>query len=258
MDIVRAVTGDFAVLDSRGFSRRDWNQIRRESLGINVVGMPGDARGLDYLEPVFGWLRYLRVNSSTCDDLRLISEMLNLRTLAVGGLVKHGLPVSDLPPLEAFGGPFRQFPGIETLTSLTALDVTWRSDREPTITAPLRQLYLTEKAPSSSAPALRTPTALKLLSIYSARDLDLSEFDRFDTLEELNLSHCRRLSGVESLLSLRGLRSLIFENCPEIESYETLLGLRGVAVHVVGKNAFGAEFRSRASTDDWSLPPSRK
>lgn len=254
MDVVRSSSGDFVVLDQRGFTPSEWAEIRSESFGVNVISMPDRSSDLSYLAPAFSWLRYLRVNSATCNDLSLVSQMPNLKALAVGGVVKTGASAALLPALESFGGPHEKFPGIENLASLRTLGVRWRSDRAPLITAPIETLEVTEQAASSEVPRLKSPQSLLALGINFARGLSLVGLDDCSNLESLTLHRCRHVSDARVLLELPKLKSLVLEACGDITGYEELVALRGVTVRVIGVNPFGEQFRAEATASQWLFP----
>lgn len=250
--------GAFAIFEGDGFTASEWARVRKDGLGINLLGSPTSPHDLEPLRPGFEWLRYLMVNSSTCDDLRLIAEMPALRNFAVGGIVRQGLDVADLPPLTSFDGPVEKFPGIVTLPSLRALGVGWRSDKAPQITAPLQSLSVTEKAPSSTPPDLLTPELLESLEIVYARSLDLLGLSAFAALEEVTFHRCKIVNNLDELLALPSLRSIVFEECRTLEGYEALAGLRDVRVRVIGRNPFESAFRAQvaeAAISEWIFPP---
>ena len=261
MEIIRNGNGlSFANYDGSGFVPADWDYLRSEMLGLNVIGLPPGEHGLEALKPAYGWLRSLRVNSASCTDLRLVRELKDLDSLAIGGLVEHGLPASDLPGLESFSGPIDNFPGIEHLPSLRSLGVVWASHKIRTITAPLRQLAYTEKARQAGLPALAHPELLESLEVDFAKNLDVSTIGTYRNLRELTFHHCRVITGARSLCDL-ALDTLVIENCPDMEGYESLTTLSVARAHVVGRNPFGARFREEVAARvdcEWTFPPSTR
>ena len=247
----------FAIIDGTLPDSSEWERIRTEGMGINVLTMPDSRESLADLEPSFAWLTHLAVNSSSCVDLRLVERFSRLEWLAIGGLVRPSVPASGLSSLTYFGGPSARFPGILDLPSLEEIRISWSEPLPPRLGSPLRRVQLLDARKLTGLPEFAHPELVSTLGIHGSAHLSLAGISSLRNLGDLRLDHCRMVESVGELLQLPELKVVTLEDCPSIDDFWDLQNI-SARVRVVGRNPFVSGFRSAVDDARWDFPPGRR
>jgi hypothetical protein len=243
-----------ALVDGELPSEEDWRAIVANDWLLNVLRMPQSGSDLTPLMPRLKDVRRLAVNSVTCSDLRVISELTNLRELSVGYRTAGPVDVRGLR-LERFGGDPSSFPGVLDLPTLRSVWMAW-DPKLGTGTAPLEDLTLSARKMTHLRDIAQS-SSLRRLRLLEPRDLDLRGLARFSRLERLSIDCCRDLRGVDEILALPSLTELSFLDCVRIADIQPLAALTTPNVLIIGRNAFPQSFRDRVGSN-WTFPSGRR
>ena len=108
-----------------------------------------------------------------------------------------------------------------------ALELT-RASLRPVIEAPVEELHLTARHAEALLSGVRHPEKVRRLSLWKARDVDLSVLADFPHLEYLSLNWCNGITGAEALVR-RTFREVDVYRCRNIEGSIALRALQARA-----------------------------
>lgn len=157
-------------------------------------------------------LEYLSLTGNQISDLSPLENCQTLQRLDLGeNPVRSVVVLAQLPALREV---VLEATGITSVSALAGSDIrylnvrsTWVSDYSPLESCPHLTRLITGELPDGAAETLTGLTGLEELRLYSTPGLDLSQFTRFQQLQELDLYGCT-ISHPEALGELENLRLL--------------------------------------------------
>lgn len=187
-------------------------------------------QGLEFLAQV-PRLQHLILIDLQEQDVRPIESLSALRSLTLSTYATTSLDFGNLRSLtKGFIEWRRQYEGLHFCTGLEELYVN-KYDREDLVPLDsltnLRRLSIGDSRRLSSLDGMRRFQELRCLGLFALPRLsNLTPVESLaDTLEDLDLKQCRRLSTLNPLGSLRKLRRLILEDCGRIPSLKAIADL---------------------------------
>jgi tetratricopeptide (TPR) repeat protein len=161
-----------------------------------------------------------------------LTELENARSLRDLNVRIRGTEPVDLSALPMLGSA--QVMGQHFLSvcrnpnvRVLSLELT-RASLRPVIDAPVHSLHLTARHAGELLDGVRHPEEVRRLSLWKARDVDLSVLANFPNLEHVSLYWCNGITGAESLVG-RTFREVEVYRCRNIEGSIALRALQARA-----------------------------
>lgn len=220
----------YAEFDRRVPTPREAVQVTDSGFGLALRRIPRGHRDLEFLE-LFPDLRGLWILGPV--NPARVSALTSLTHLSLIDTGSDEVDLSGLQSLVFFEGELKGRESILDVAGLRELYLGRVDDGQLThVPVGLRRVSLHGAAGLRSLDCVREAAGLRELEVQGARHLDISAISSLTHLHTLSFSHVGRLSGVTSLVSLRGLREIRLQSVGSIDAPAALDLLRGVDVIV--------------------------
>ena len=163
---------------------------------MQIVRMPQGHSSLDFLEPIVDTVEVLIVADYSCEDARLVGQMINLRELSLSIDSRFVVDLSGLLRLSLFNGPWKTMESVAKCRDLDALylDAPYPSGIEG-VESSFTALDLSSARHIGSVPVVPASSELSTLEIQGAKTLDLAPLIFARTSGDCDLSHAEPLLG---------------------------------------------------------------
>lgn len=220
----------YAEFDRRVPTPREAVQVTDSGFGLALRHIPRHHRDLAFLE-LFPDLRGLWILGPV--NPARVSALTSLTHLSLIDTGPDEVDLSALQSLVFFEGEFKGRESVLDVAGLRELHLGRVDDGQLThVPAGLRRVSLHGAAGLRSLESVCGAAELREIEVQGAHHLDISAISSLRHVHTLSFSHVGRLSGVTTLVSLRGLRQIRLESVGSIDAPAVLDLLRGVDVIV--------------------------